>query len=250
MKKIATLFLALCLFSTLVIPFSASAETVDVSKNAKYTLLTPASEGYPDDSKKLTDGRFGTHKEGVDGYYAGGDYVGFNKAQLNSDGNFVIIVDLGKVYDNLCEFSLGYLNETVVGITAPKSVTFGVSEERNGDYTTVGSVETTPADSAASATYTKTVRSKNVKGRYVRVTITPFGYTDENNNFVSVPWTFIDEITVGANSGDDSSVPTEDTPPDVPQTGDSTVAFAFVMLALASVAMLFALFSFKKNREF
>ena len=72
MKKISIFLLILCLMSFLAVPFSASAVATEVSKGASYTLVTPASEGYPDDGKKLTDGKHGTHKEGVDGYYAGG----------------------------------------------------------------------------------------------------------------------------------------------------------------------------------
>ena len=52
MKKTATLFLILCLLLMLGAPFNASAEANEVSKGASYTLLTPASEGYPDDGKK------------------------------------------------------------------------------------------------------------------------------------------------------------------------------------------------------
>lgn len=254
MKKIVTLFLILCLLLMFGAPFNASAEDTEVSKGASYTLLTPASEGYPDDGKKLTDGKYGTHKEGVDGYYAGGDYVGFNKAQLNSDGNFVILLDLGKVYTNLSEFTLGYLNETVVGITAPASVSFSVSDERNGVYNNVGKIETTPSNPDASATYAKSVTAKAVSGRFVRVEIKPSGYTDDSGNYVSVPWTFIDEITVRANGSaeslPDTSSPTEDQDSDTPQMGDDTVIFAFILLVLASLAMMFALFSFKKNRQF
>ena len=158
MKKITSLILTLCLLSLLCASFSASAEeTIVVSNGAGYTLVTPASEGYPDDGKKLTNGKYGTHQEGLDGYYAGGDYVGFNKAELDGNGNFTVIVDLGKVYDNLTEFSLGYLNETAVGITAPISVSFAVSTERNGTYKVLGQVDTVPTNTEASATYEKTL---------------------------------------------------------------------------------------------
>lgn len=241
--------------------FVASATTTEVSKGASYTLVTPASEGYPDDGKKLTDGKHGTHQEGLDGYYAGGDYVGFNKTELNSDGNFTILVDLGKVYDNLTQFSLGYLNETSVGITAPKSVSFSVATERNGKYTDLGKVDTTPSNPDASATYDKILETKGATGRYVLVTVTPSGYTDESGAYIAVPWTFIDEITVRANanvpgetdpdnSAPESSTPTGDEVPDTPATGDGTVIFAFVLLALSAFGMLFALFSVKKSRDF
>ncbi len=266
MKKTTTLILTLCLLFILCASFGASAAATEVSKGASYTLVTPASEGYPDDGKKLTNGKHGTHQEGLDGYYAGGDYVGFNKAELNSDGNFTVIVDLGKVYDNLTEFSLGYLNEPSVGITAPKSVSFSVSTERNGNYKDLGKVDTTPSNPDASATYEKTLETKPTTGRYVLVAITPAGYTDESGAYIAVPWTFIDEITVRANanapgetnpdnsatesSTPESSTPTGDEAPDTPATGDSTVIFAFVLLALAAFGMMFALFSVKKSRDF
>ena len=264
MKKITSFILTLCLLSVCCAYFGASAATTEVSKGASYTLVTPASEGYPDDGKKLTNGKHGTHQEGLDGYYAGGDYVGFNKSELNSDGNFTILVDLGKVYDNLTEFSLGYLNETSVGITAPKSVSFSVSTERNGKYTDLGKVDTVPSNPDASATYEKTLETEPATGRYVLVTVTPSGY-DSDGTYIAVPWTFIDEITVRANanvpgetnpdnssegSAPDSSAPTADEIPDTPATGDSTVIFAFVLLALSAFAMMFALFSVKKSRDF
>lgn len=258
MKKISISILILAMLSLIAVPLCVSAESTSVSKGTSYTLVTPASEGYPDDGKKLTDGNYGTHKEGVDGFYAGGDYVGFNKAQLDSNGNFVIIVDLGKVYDNLTEFTLGYLNETSVGITAPQSATFAVSDERNGEYQYLGKIETTPSNEELSATYAKSLTTQPVKGRFVRVEIKPQGYNDDNGVFIAVPWTFVDEVTVRANGTADTptddtpegSTPTEDQTPDTPQTGDGTVMFAFIMLAISSFCMMYALFSYKKDKEF
>lgn len=289
-----TITLTLCALLLVALAITASAEKTVVSEGEKYTLVTPASEAYPDDGIKLTDGIYGTHVDGTDGYYASGAYVGFNKEQVNDNGTFTIIVDLGEKRENLTEFTVGYLSETIVGISAPMSVTFAIADERNNQYSEIGTVETTPENSDVSATYAKTVKADKVSGRYVLVTIKPMGYTDKDGITSIAPWTFIDEISVRAGSedgGDNSNppensevtpetsspddgdsgiiaTPDESTPDDskpddkpneskpdpdeekTPQAGDELMIFAFVLLALASLAMAVVLFKTKKHSEF
>ena len=306
MKRIIAFLI--CTLVMLSLCLAASAEGVEISLNAEYSLVTPASEAYPDDGKKLTDGIYGTHPEGSDGYYASGAYVGFNKDNVNESGKFAVIVDLGKKYSNISGLTVGYLSEISVGISAPQSVSFALSDDRNGSYTEIGVVDTAPEDIDISATYAKTLETTNASGRYVLVTIIPMGYTDKEGITSIAPWTFIDEISVRAasepqednseneensesdeNSSEENSQPTDDEvtpdnsqtpdnsetpdtsdasdtsdtshtsdtsdtsdaePDKTPQTGDDLEIFAFVLLALASLAMTIALFTTKKNREF
>ena len=258
MKK--TVLTVFCIIFVLAFSLCATAtETKEVSLGKPYSLVTPASEGYPDDQKKLTDGVYGTIVDGTDGYYASGAYVGFNKANINQSGNFGVIIDLGEIYNNITELTIGYLSESSVGISAPKSVSFSIANERNGNYSLLGTLETTPENTELSATYAKTLLGQNASGRYLLVTITPMGYTDKVGTTSVAPWTFIDEISVRVassveNNSDPSVTPEGDTSnpnpatfdeqePETPQTGDSLMIFAFVLLALASLAMMFALFT-------
>ena len=307
---------------------AVNAEDEEISSEAEYSLVTPASEAYPDDGKKLTDGIYGTHPEGLDGFFASGAYVGFNKDNVNENGKFAVIVDLGKKHGNISGVTVGYLNEIAAGISAPMSISIALSDDRNGAYTEIGVLDTAPQDIDTAATYAKTLETNNASGRYVLVTITPMGYTDKEGITSIAPWTFIDEISVravsepkedhsqleeSAESSDDlsrtESEPTDDevapdnsqsdeskkpensdvsdnsdnsdnsgvldtsdmsdeskspetsdvsdnsdvsdTEPDkTPQTGDDLEIFAFVLLALASLGMMIALFTTKKNREF
>lgn len=271
MKKSITFLL--CLLLTFAFALSAFAETEEISLGKTYSLVTPASEAYPDDGKKLTDGDYGRHLEDTDGYYASGAYVGFNKENINENGKFSVIIDLGEVHEDITELTVGYLSETAVGIHAPKSVAFSASNERNGSYHLLGELETTPEDTTVAATYAKTLKTETSSGRYILVTITPAGYTDKNDTASIAPWTFIDEISIHSektSEGDtsDTSDPsdtsdtsnenseennptTEDETDKTPQTGDDSLSiFAFVLLALASIAMMIALFTTKRNEDF
>lgn len=268
MKKIISFLICILMLFMLSLSAFAEEEIIEISKGAEYSLVTKASEAYPDDGKKLTDGVYGTHPEGYDGFYASGAYVGFNKDNINENGQFAIILDLGKKYSGISQLTAGYLCETIVGISAPKEISFAISDERNGEYSQVGKLETTPENLDASATYAKSLDAKNASGRYVLVTITPMSYTDKDGVVDIAPWTFIDEIAVFAaaspsndeesdDSQSESQIPTgdetlpdESIPDKTPQTGDSLEIFAFVILAMASVTMLIALFANKRREKF
>lgn len=269
MKKCIAVVFALAFMVTIVV--NASASDV-LSKDKGYSLITPASQAYPDDGKKLTDGVFGTIPDGGDAYYSGGAYVGFEKGDVDEKGNFSVILDLGEIMD-ISDFTVGYLNETGVGISAPKSVSFSVSSQRNGEYTSVGTIETVvEAGKDEKKTFAKTL-TKETRGQFVLVTITPSEYKEGETTNIS-KWTFIDEIAVGGTSAenensdtsaesgvtsDDSLLPNTsdassmdpDDESSTPQTGDTNFGtVAFSLLAIAAVTMLFALFATSRKEEF
>lgn len=283
MKKIIALAL-LSVFALTAI-LGASAEGSEVSYGKTYSLVTPASAAYPDDGIKLTDGIFGTIPDGGTNYYSSGAYVGFNQVDVDSNGNFVVILDLGRVYSDLSAFTVGFLNETSAGIYAPASVSFALADERNGAYTELGTLDTAkPTENGLAESFSATLAAEDVSGRYVKVTIEHLNeITDSEGNTKAAGWTFIDEISVyssgnssggtGEESGNgtNSEAVSESTPEttpestpesseivdesseaETPQPGDASAGiFAFVLLALSAFAMMGALFAGRrKNNEF
>lgn len=256
------------LFSILLVSVAFAAGT-EVSYGKSYSLITSASDAYPDDSIKLTDGIYGTIPDGKTNYYSNPAYVGFNQVNVNEEGNFVIILDLKQRYEDLSGFTVGFLNEPAVGIYAPKSVSFELADDRNGEYTLLGSLDTAKStESDVSETYAMTLATDDSAGRFLRVTITQLGeFKDAEGNTKTAGWTFIDEISVysSGNATDDSSdessqagessgVTSEEEQTSEPEPivpGDSaTGIFVFVLLALSSLAMMGALFAHKKQRDF
>ena len=280
MKKMFAIALALLL--PLLAMICASAEENVISHAKHYDLITPASAAYPDDGKLLVDGIFGTKPDGGSGYYSSGAYIGFNQSDVNSAGNFVILLDLGRNYEDISGFTVGFLNEIGVGIYAPKSVTFSVCDERNGEYESIGTLNTEkPTDATDAVTYAETLACDDASGRYVMVEIEHLGeLVGKDGEVVSAGWTFIDEIIVyssgnAAGDDDDSSsgqvgedssssgenadssvVDESDKTPDsteseIPTPGDRGSIFALLMLALSAFAMMAALFvGRRKNAEF
>lgn len=282
MKKVFILLLSA--FLAVTAAYTASAEEGEISYGKSYALITPASAAYPDSGSKLTDGIYGTLPDGGSSYYSSGAYVGFNQVDTDENGNFVIILDLGRVYGDISAVTIGFLNETGAGIYAPKSVTFALADDRNGDYTELGALNTAKStESGISETFAMTLAADNAEGRYLRVTVTHLGeFTDADGNAKTAGWTFIDEISVyssgdssngaggeslgeSSNTVDDSSSPaesseiseneasapvTESSEPEIPDAGDDGGILAFILLALSSFAMIGALFTGKaiKNR--
>jgi hypothetical protein len=274
MKKSLVILLSLLIVSLLA--GTALAEGSEISYGKSYTLITPASAAYPDNSAKLTDGIFGTLPDGSTSYYSSDAYVGFNQVDADENGNFVIILDLGKKYTDISAVTVGFLNETDVGIYAPKSVSFALADDRNGAYTELGILNTAKStDSGISETHAMTLAADDAEGRYLRVTIAHLGkFTDKDGNEKSSGWTFIDEISVyssgNAEGGtgslpeqskpspaesseitesETSAPPSESSTPEIPDAGDGGI-FVFVLLAISSVAMIGALFTGRaiKNR--
>lgn len=273
MKKLITLALVLIFaFSAILL---ANAEENEISYGKTYTLITPASEGYPDDGVKLTDGIYGTIPDGSTNYYSSGAYVGFNQSAVDENGNFVIVLDLGRVYNDISGFTIGFLNETSVGIFAPKSVTFAISDTENGSYTDIGTLNTEKSVAEdVSETHSATLSAEDESGRYVRVTIEHLGeYVDDAGATKNAGWTFIDEISVhssgnandgsseGSNessnsesnaAGESSEISNTSSESSISQSpvvpGDTkTNALVFVLLAISALGMAAALFSKTKH---
>ncbi len=273
MKKPIILILVLLLLLC-VSPIARAESGSYISETAKYSIITPPSVAYADDGMKLSDGIYGTIPDGRTNYYSSNAYVGFNSAEADTAGNFVVIFDLQKVYLDLSAFTIGFLNETSAGVYAPKSVTVAVSDTRNGEYEDVGTLKTEKATTPAlSETYAETLAADDISGRYVKITITPLReFVNVNGEITSAAWTFIDEIGIyssgnastdesteeskpSPDESDDESEPvtppeTSDTENSKPQTGDSDLQiFAFLLLAVSAVTMMFALFGTDKNRD-
>jgi len=273
MKKLITFALAIML--ALSVMLFASAEETEISYGKTYTLVTPASEGYPDDGIKLTDGVFGTIPDGANGYFSSGAYVGFNQNDVDDDGNFVIMLDLGRVYDDLSGFGIGFLNETSVGIFAPKSVTFAVSDTTDGTFTDVGTLDTAQSTADGVSETHFELLEETASGRFVRISIEHLGeYTNDNGETKSVGWTFIDEISVFSGSTTDesgevsdlesdmeseeqssvqsseaSSESSESSAPVVPGD-DKTNTVVFILLSISAITMGGALFIGKKQKDY
>ena len=275
MKKLFAITLSILLLFVLLL--SPSAEGSEVSYGKSYSLITPASSAYPDDEIKLTDGIFGTVPDGKNNYYSSAAYVGFNQKDVNDNGDFVIILDLGRRYTDLSAFTVGFLNETDVGIYAPKSVSFALADERNGEYAEIGVLDTSKSTSLGlSETFAMTLAAEDAQGRFVRVTIKHLGrFVDENGAEQTSGWTFIDEISVyssgngdavgdvsGDSVSDDSSlesapiiessesdnISAESSLPEPVQPGDSGVLYTvWILLAISMLAMTAALFVKKKR---
>ena len=268
MKRITAF---LCLF-VLLFALNPLAQEGAISYACKYTLVTPASSAYSDNGTKLTDGIFGTLPDGAGGYYTSPAYIGFNQADADENGNFVIILDLGREYSDINAVTIGYLNETSVGIFAPRTVSFELSVERNGEYSLLGILETEkPTELGLSETFASTLACDDASGRYLRVTIEHLGeYLDAVGELHSAGWTFIDEIAVfssGNSAGNESSAesapesapeqsstspissaaPTESVPEPI-TPGDTTGGIVgFVLLALSAITMMAALLISRKN---
>ena len=177
-------FLGFCVFFfVLVGMLSVSAAQNVVSLHKGYTLLTKASEGYPDEAENLTNGRYGTPTAmGEDSYYyRDQEYVGFR----TKDGeDIAILLDLGDVYKELWTFEVGYLREEEAGIGAPASIAFYISDTEEGEYALLGVLSPAAAGKASVASL-ETAEAKS--GRYVKIVITPGEHA---------AWTFLDEISV------------------------------------------------------
>ena len=248
MKKI--LFAVFVCFLMLFPLASSAEEPGPVSVGKEYSVITQASKAYPDDGKKLTDGIFGTVPDGNESFYSSNTYVGFNKTDVDKNGNFVIILDLSERHE-ISSLSLGFLNETSAGIYAPRSVGFEISDDRNGDYTVLGSVKTEKrTDLSTPETFSASVETKGVSGRFIKITITPLNdFVDEQGDIRSTDWTFVDEITVFGSIAAENPLADSDLEEDIkPQAGDSRAGIiVFVLLSVSSAAMMIALFTGKEK---
>ena len=251
---IAAAVLLICLLA-----MPASAQTAPVSLGKTYQFITEASTGYPDsEGYKLTNGIYASPVPTGDTeyYYKSPEYVGLNQSAVDENGNFVIVLDLGSVMDDLSAFELSYLNETDIGIYAPPSVTFYVSETRNGNYTSVGTrVTDEPKTAGVSQTnIARVIPEGPVTGQFVMIEIKHLGsFTDDEGNQKTAGWVFIDEISVfGATPEAPPVSPdqTQDvTSPGAPQTGDNPEVIAYLIIAFASLLMIIGFIRYRRTRE-
>ncbi|HBR31661.1 MAG TPA: hypothetical protein DD733_06220 [Clostridiales bacterium] len=256
MKKsiIVLVVIFICLFC---IPVGAQ---IAVSVGKAYELVTPASSAYPDTSaNKLTDGIFALPNtdtsDNPQSYYQRPEYVGFNQTAADTNGNFVIILDLGEGITDLTGFEISYLNQTDIGIFSPESVTFSVSDVRNDGYAAVGTA-TIDDSTMAGVTEMKKVSvtpSGVISGRYVKAEIKiRKNIADEGGGTFNAGWVFLDEITVSGNADTSSggiSETNSSTDNSMPQTGDGIVLLAYAILAITAICIIGLIISKRKLEE-
>ncbi len=189
MLKRAAVFFAVFM-CCLPLMLCASAET-NYAQNRYYALITPASSGFPDTGKKLTDGKTGgkTASGKTEYYYKDDAFVGFNRVSAQN-GCFSIIIDLNDTVSDITRFEVSALCETDIGIYEPKKISVSVSDTFDGEYMSVAEYQNT-VRTAAGLSETVTLRAvpeQKAKGKYVRFDI--YCINDRSG------WVFIDELRV------------------------------------------------------
>lgn len=189
MLKRVTLFFAV-LSCCLPLTLCASAEK-NHARDCYYALVTPASSGFPDTGRKLTDGKTGVRiPSGKKEYYYKDDaFVGFNRISAQN-GCFTIIIDLTYTVNDIARFEVSALCETDIGIYEPEKIVISVSDIFGGEYMPVAECQNSVrTDGGISETCVLSVTpQKTASGRYVRFDIY---CTDDRSG-----WVFIDELRV------------------------------------------------------
>lgn len=225
MKKTLALFVAALLVVTaLCASVTVSAETTNVALGKSYTVsqqyrqsretwswADDAEIAYPDDGKKLTDGKLAEEDTGYDdpawiGFHGGApEYKGTETTP--GLGYSYMRVDLGAVYA-LTELKLyvGTIKLTA-GITVPTSVEFYVSEDGK-TYTGLG--ELTPVDTEESVT-AEVSQKTDVSARFVEIRI-----KREAN------WMFVSEFEAYADASTGNTGNTGNTGSDDENKGDKS----------------------------
>ena len=254
MKRFFVLLEILCLLC--LMSFGANA-ALDYSEGREYRLITPSSKAFPDDGSKLTDGVYGTMPDGADAYYSSPAYVGFSIDDADDHGNFVIIMDFGEVRENITEITVGYLNERLYGIYAPKSISFAIAETRNSNYEFLGTLNLNPEiDGETGGALAKSFAANNATGRFLKVTISPDDFENpKTQSRQRAKWTFIDEINVRSEPSQvDIQNPLNenaDIKGDTPQTGDKSLEpWAFGLLGVSAATMFFSLFINRRTNKY
>ncbi len=254
MKRIFVLMQILCLLCLFSLGTNAA---LDYSEGREYKLITPSSQAFPDNGSKLTDGVYGTLPDGADAYYSSPAYVGFSLDDADDHGNFVIIMDLGEVRENITEITVGYLNERLYGIYAPKSISFAIAETRNSNYEFIGTVNLNPEiDGETGGPLAKSFAANNATGQFLKVTITPDEFENpKTQSRQRAKWTFIDEINVRSEpsqvNNQNQLNENSDIKGDTPQTGDNSMRpLAFVLLGVSAATMFFSLFVKGRTKKY
>ncbi len=133
--------------------FTKARETV--SKGCTYTLSAETVKRFPDSGSPLTDGQ-------AAGIYETGKFVGFEGGQPIS-----VVVDLGKVRDDLYRFEMMCYANASGGNFLPVAVTYAISEDGE-NYTDIGRVFA-PTSGQSSYDYPLSF-TQCVSARYVRFT--------------------------------------------------------------------------------
>ncbi len=170
-------------------------EAVSIGKS--YTATTPYYEngalGYQqNDGTELTDGEFGMRTLGT-------EWHGFHYSLAESNGRMQIIVDLGKVYNNLTFFYAQFCNYMAAGIGNPADVRLEISE--GGDDFSL--LKTLSVNNSAELFTNVSYECDPVSARFVKLS-----FTNSTGNFV-----FCSEFLVCADP--DADVSTPDPDPDV-----------------------------------
>ena len=150
-----------------------------VSIGCSYTVNVASDEKYADSyNSELTDGVFGECES-----YSDGRTVGF---AIGDAAALTLVIDLGKEYTNLYEFSVSYLHTTEAGIAPPSTVR--VQSSSDGEkWNTIG-LGKRPVSADANTMQLSTVTAKDfVTARYIRFVVAKTSY-----------WMFFDEFLVFA----------------------------------------------------
>ena len=150
-----------------------------VSVGCSYTVNVEADDKYADSyHSELTDGIYSGPES-----YSDGRTAGFAIGEVSA---LTLTIDLGKVYDNLYEFSVSYLHTRDAGIAPPSAVRVQTSVDGE-EWTSVG-VGKKPLTAPANTMQMCTVVTYDyVTARYVRFVVQKGSY-----------WMFFDEFLVFA----------------------------------------------------
>lgn len=144
---------------------------LNLAKGKKYTLSEVADAKYADDGKKLTDGN-------LESQFNTENWVGFIRPS-----SLVVVLDFGKVEQNLADFSVGTLRYMDYGVGSPESVQYEISNDGTV-YQKIGTVYR-PSDSSSVANLGYDLKlAEPVSARFIRFTI---GKTDST-------WIFLGEL--------------------------------------------------------
>lgn len=155
----------------------SSVNRMDVASNLaigkSYTTSYAADPKYPDDGTLLTDGK-------VSNSFNADKWAGYIRSSYMS-----IVLDLGKVEDNLADFYVSTLRKTEYGIGSPAYVLFEISNDGK-TYRKLGKAYP-PSDVNKDYYFEYRINLKEtVSARYVRMS---FGSVDSS-------WLFLGEIAV------------------------------------------------------
>lgn len=166
------------------IPLGDSPNETVISANCSYTKSMEASGRYADTyGTELTDGITGI---------AAANFTDESLSGYESAENLDIILDLGAVYENIYRFRVGTFTSEMAGIHIPHYYDVSVSED-GIKWTSVGVMQA-PELIEGTVQYALLDSQQYIMARFVKFNI--------RNAW---PWTFLDEVQVIADIGDNSN---------------------------------------------